>query len=85
MRHICEQDWTQQWCSTDSEYQGNWGNCIGCNEANMAKCSFEYFDTAIPVSGAEDACLQLGGFLASIHSDAEQVGNPPLTAFQIDL
>ncbi len=29
---------------------------------------------AIPVSGAEDACLQLGGFLASIHSDAEQVG-----------
>ena len=51
----------------------------------MAKCSFEYFDTAIPVSGAEDACLQLGGFLASIHSDAEQVGNPPLTAFQIDL
>ena len=40
----------------------------------MAKCSFEYFDTAIPVSGAEDACLQLGGFLASIHSDAEQVG-----------
>ena len=67
-------DWTQQWCSTDSEYSGNWGNCVGCNEANMAKCSFEYFDTAIPVSGAEDACLQLGGFLASIHSDAEQVG-----------
>ena len=35
-------------------------------------CTFEFRDTAVSVSAAEDSCLTDGGFLASIHSQAEQ-------------
>ena len=41
-----------------------------CSSTDARADSYVLFN----VSGAEDACLQLGGFLASIHSDAEQVG-----------
>ena len=47
-------------------------SCTRGGGGAIEACTFEFRDTAVSVSAAEDSCLTDGGFLASIHSQAEQ-------------
>ena len=58
--------WMRVQSGAQADYVGE------CPAADRSVCSFSFNEAAASVSAAEDTCLTGGGFLASIHSQAEQ-------------
>ena len=44
--------WDQPWCSTDSEYDGNWGNCVNCVMPTSLSSAGGYTMVGLPGANA---------------------------------